>query len=183
MGQVIETKPQTSRRLFSLAIIAYLLVTVGVLVFTLRVFVMGLAVGLEMIFIFPIAVAMRMRSRWPDVRVEEFALLVVLVAFVWGGSAYVIWYNYDRGMHIEHAQNLKFEAFRHELRKDPAFRNVTAEYVRWMSRYSLKGTVASQADWDRLKALADRFGFGSWIEDVAIASRRRAGPQADPRTW
>jgi len=159
-----------ARTAFSLGIVAYTVAWIGALVFASRVFGIGGAIGLSLILVIPFLVAVRMRRRWPAVRGREYAFLLVLLCFVFGGSAFTVWRWYDSCMDLQHARDVRFEELARVAHAEPAFRDVEFSFTSYKGRYVIRGTVASQADLERFLALCDRYDFRFYAKDVAAVS-------------
>src|SRR5271157_3121192 len=77
-------------RLFSAAIVAYLVVWAAGFVFVSRVFGLYGALALALVPILPLVIAVRLRRRWPSVRVREFASLAALLVVASGSVVGVV---------------------------------------------------------------------------------------------
>jgi len=62
--------------------------------------------------------------RWSALQGRDFTLLLVLLAFVFGGGVYTVWYWYDVGMASEHASDVRFAELTRIAHEDPAFQNI-----------------------------------------------------------
>ncbi len=167
------TERSTEKKAFSLGIATYALAWAGVLVFLHRVFGMDVAaIILSLVLVVPLVVAVQMRRRWPEVRKHELAYLLILMAFVLGGSVYTIHYWADIGLHNKHTSYLRFQELTVNAQKDPAFNDVefsASEFKVDWDIFQIRGTVASQADLERLKSLCDQYGFSSYAKDVVVS--------------
>jgi hypothetical protein len=162
----------TPRRALSFGIIAYLAVWAGAVVFAYHVFGSGLVIGLSLILVLPFAVAARVCFQRQSIRKRDFVFLSIVTALAIGGSIYVVGYWYDKDMDRVHAADVRFELFTRLAREYPEFHKV--EFSRGTTitkdRYQIRGTVASEADLDRLQSLRDRFDLSSsacW-QDVTV---------------
>jgi hypothetical protein len=160
----------TGKKAFLFGIASYIIAWVGILVFGFRVFGIGAAIGLSLFLIFPFVVAVRMYHRWPTVRRTEFALLLVLLFSVFGGSAFTVWRWYDSCMDLQHARDLRFDELAQEAHAVPAFRGVEFSSTNYKGRYVIRGTVATQADLERFLALCDRYDFRFYAKGVTAVS-------------
>jgi hypothetical protein len=166
------TSSATGRRVFSLAVAAYVVLSSAALCFLFQTFGCDYkTIVLLLILAVPWIVALRMRRRWQATQGREFAFLAVLMLFVLGGSGYAVWYWFDNDFHRLYAEDVRFSKLTREVRADAAFRNVRLSATRFkvnVSLYSITGTVASQSDLDRLKLLAERYGFLSCMDEVKL---------------
>ena len=159
----------TKKPFFVLGIGAYVAVCAGILLFTFRVFGGNGTAGLSLILVFPFIVAVRMLLRWDRVRASELSLLCVLLLCVSAGSAFIIWRWYDSHEDRQHAEDLRFDDFASAARTDPAFRDVAFLVDNHNKcRYWIRGSVASQADCDRLQSLRDRNGFPGCMTEITV---------------
>jgi hypothetical protein len=146
-------------RLFSLAILAYLIAWAAGFAFVSRVFGLDDAMFLSLIPVFPLIVAIRLRRRWPAVRGTELILLLLLLTIASGGGVFVVRDWFDKGMDHRHAEDVQWAEFGVILRKDPAFKNVEIKKSLRKNIYWVDGVVATEADLDRLQSLATRCGI------------------------
>lgn len=163
----------TARKAFSRVLAVYALAWAGIFVFVHRMFGIDTAtIILLSVIAAPFVVALRMRSRWPEVRKHEFAYLLILMVFVLGGSVYTIYYWTDIGLHNKHASYLRFQELTVNAQKDPAFNDVefsASEFKVTWDIFQIRGTVVSQADLERLKSLCDQYGFSLHEDDVVVS--------------
>ena len=173
----------TARRVFSLAIFAYLVVWVVVFVFLSRVFGNGDAILLSLAFVPPLVIALRMLRRWPLVRRRELAYLSALVIFISGASVYVVRYWSEIGMDRGHEAYEEFVEFRRLLARDPAFRNVELSYYENLKcPYWMRGSVTSDADADRLRSIADQ--CRAYIaEEIDVTDGKGPASARSVRKW
>jgi len=162
------TKTPTAKKAFSLGTAVYAVVWLCVFIFASQVFGMGPAAGLSLVLAFPLLVAVRMLLRWSAARGRDFALLLVLLAFVFGGGVYTVWYWYDVGMDSEHASDVRFAELTRIAHEDPAFQNVEFSIADYKGRYVITGRVASRADFERFQTLCDQYEFQSFAKAVAV---------------
>lgn len=161
-----------ARRVFSVAMVVYLIIWVVVFAFVYRVFGSGFAIALSVILALPIAIALRMFRRWHFLRRREFVFLFALLIVVFGTISGLIWNWYDTGMDRRHVKEMEFVEFGHRLQKDPAFRNI--ELLVSPKEFWMRGTVASSSDLNRLKSLAAQ-GHISWdMEEVKVVGGGRS---------
>jgi len=157
----------SARRVFTLAIAAYLVAWALGFAFATRVFGPGAAAFLSVILAFPFALALRMRSRWRNLRAREFAFLFTLLLVAVAGVGRVVWDWYDTGWDRERAQDVEFVEFARLVHDDPAFRGIEVpESPKWLG---MRGTVASDADLDRLRSLVARSSIRWTMEEVQVA--------------
>ncbi len=158
---------RTSARLFSLAILGYLVAWAAGFAFISRVFGLEGAMLLSLIPVFPLIVAIRLRRRWPAVRGTDLVRLFLLLAIASGAEVFVVRDWIDKGMDRQHAEDLMWAEFGVALRRDPAFKNVEIKKSLRKDIYWVSGTVDTEADLERLRSLATRCG---------ISRRRLDGP-------
>jgi hypothetical protein len=151
-----------AKQLFSMAIAAYGVLCLAVVIFAYRVFGTALAIGSLLMLCLPIAVSLRLLSRWHLQRARDFLLLLVLLVVDLGGVGYLVWRDYEVGMDERHAQELKAYDFIQAVSNDPAFRNVEAALGRKQVLF-IDGRVASQADLVRLKSLRERYNVPAFV--------------------
>jgi hypothetical protein len=151
----IANAPSTRRNIFSLAIIMYLIIFAAVFLFVSNVFGPGEAILLSLIPLFPLIVAIRMRTRWLSLKYRETVYLGILLIITFCAVPGLIWYWYDLGMDRFYAEHLERARFVDLLHKDPAFRNLVLVERKgcW-----LEGEVPTAADLVRLQALVDNNG-------------------------
>jgi hypothetical protein len=159
-------------KLFSLAILVYLLIWAAGFVFVSRVFGIGNTTILFLIPALPFVVGLRMRRRWPAVRTREFAFLTLLLIVASGGVIGVVKNWYENGMDRYHADDVKWAEFGRALRKDTTFQDLAIHLTR-KHGYWVSGTVASEADLGRLNSLAIRCGItppldGPFVSSVSV---------------
>jgi hypothetical protein len=156
------------RRLMTVAPLVYLAISMAGCAFISNVFGLSGALALSLVLMPPLVVAVRLRRRWPGVRGRELAFLALLLAISCGGVAYVVRDWYETGMDRYHAEDERWAEFERLLRRDPALRDVRINLTDRYHIYWASGTVASEAELDRLKSLASRCGI----------DRRLDGPYA-----
>jgi hypothetical protein len=176
MTSSTSTEGSLAKKVFSLAIAAYAATWAGAFVFAFRVFGMGAAMLLSWMLVLPFLIAVRMRRRWTAVRRREIVrLLVLLVLVSGGGSAFVIWHCYDLGMHNTYRAEVKFGELVRIVGEDPAFRNIELKRIPFKSFHpisQIQGTVASQADLERIRLLCDQYGFPLRPSDVSVIGHK-----------
>ena len=159
-------------KLFSLAMIVYIIMWAAGFVFVAQVFGIGGTTILSLIPALPFVVGLKMRRRWPAVRRREFAFLALLLIVATGGVIGVVGKWYETGMDRYHADDVKWAEFGRALRKDAAFQDFEIHLSR-KHGYWVSGTVASEADIGRLNSLAIRCGItppldGPFVSSVSI---------------
>jgi hypothetical protein len=162
----------SAAKLFSLAILVYLLIWAVGFVFVSRVFGIGITTLLFLIPVLPLVDGLRMRRRWPVVRAREFAFLALLLIVASGCVIGVVKNWYETGMDRRHAEDVKWAEFGRALRQDTAFQDLEIHSSR-KHTYWVSGTVASEADVRRLNWLAIGCGItppldGPFVSDVSI---------------
>jgi len=165
------------RRALSLGIVAYLILWTAAIVLVSRVFGLGSAIGLSLILVLPLAVAVRMRRQWRAVQGRDFALLLLLLAVVLGGIAYVVWDWRGAGEDRQRVRDFQFAQLAGLVRKDPAFHDVEFSVTEDNERYQICGTVASPSDLERLESLGSRFGFLPSMQEIKVASIPKQTPK------
>jgi hypothetical protein len=144
------------------------------------VFGVSSAVVLSLLFAPTLAVSMRLFFRWPDVRGRELLFLAVLFSVTVGGAVFVVCDWYSTGMDRLHTEDLKWASFERLLRLDPAFQDVKVNLTDAKHIYWASGTVASDAELDRLKFLASHCGIeggridGPYQDSVSLTVRASA---------
>jgi hypothetical protein len=144
-----------------------------------RVFGVGGAVALSLLLAPALVIAVRLWRRWPAVHVRELAFLAVLFCVASGGIVFVVRDWYAKGMDELHAEDMKWTEFQRLLRRDRTFQDVKINLNR-KHFYWASGTVASEADLDRLKSLASRCGIegridGPFVHSVSLTVRAPPG--------
>jgi hypothetical protein len=145
-----------------------------------RTFGLSNALAVSLLLIPPLVIAVRLCLRWPDVRGRELAFLAILFSVASGGTLFVVWDSYATGMDRYHAEDVKWTEFERLIRRDPALRDVRVNMTGWKHVYWASGTVASEADLDRLKSLASRCGIGRRLDgpfahSVSLTVRTQVG--------
>lgn len=119
-------------------------------------------------------VAFRLRTRLPTVRGHEIGFLVILSLFATGAAIFVVRDWYDRGLHHAHAEDVQWSQLENFMRRDSAFQNVKIRLTDRKHIYYVEGTVNSNADLERLLALAYRCGIkrkrldGPFVHSVSL---------------
>jgi len=111
---------------------------------------------------------------------REFAFLAVAFCVASGGIVLVVRDWYAKGMDERHAEDVKWAEFERLVRRDAAFQDVKINLTRRKHIYWASGTVASEADLDRLKSLASRCGIernidGPFAHSVSVTVRAPPG--------
>jgi hypothetical protein len=170
-----QLRSATKRTLIALAVLVCVAPSVVGFVFVASDFGLRAASGLFLLFLLPpLVIAIRLRWRWPTVRGREVAYLAVLFCVAVGAMVFVVRGWYDTGMDQRHAEDVRWAEFGRLMRRDPAFRNVEITLTHRKHIYYVEGTVASQADLDRLKSLALSCGIkrerldGPYTNSVSI---------------
>jgi hypothetical protein len=157
----------TIRNLFSTAIAAYLALWAVVFIAVFRTFGISQAVALSLLFAVPFFIAVRLRLRQSPIREVEIVYLLLVLVLVLGGAAYTAWHWHDVGLDREHAQALKFAELTRLIRDNPAFGNVEL-FPEGKHGPEVRGTVASQTDYDRLKSLVKQYEFPFYDSDIKL---------------
>ena len=164
----------TRQRLFFLAIAVYLALGIAQFIFLSCTFGNGGAVFISLILAVPLPVAVRLCFRRSSVRGSEVVYLTLLTVFVLGTSGGLIRWSYHNGGDRAHAQDVRFAELTRLVREDPAFGNIEL-FPGGKYGPEVYGTVASQADRDRLESLVKRHGFALDGVDVAGGSAKYGG--------
>jgi hypothetical protein len=184
MNDTKSNASQASRKLFSLVLLAYLTLSLAGFAFVWRVFGLAAANCLSLIQVLPLIAGIRMRRRWQSLRQREFAYLVTLLVVAVGAVVGLVWAWYAAGLDRQHSSDMELAEFNRLLHKDPAFRDVELEVSprRWVfsgaQMLSIRGTVASQADLDRLKSLAAQYHI-QWRDEVDKVEVNNGTRQSD----
>ena len=140
------------------------------------------AAALLLLFLLPpLVVALRLRRRWPTVGKREVVYLAVLTCVAFGAIIFVVRDWYDKGIDHDHAVAVQWSRFERLIRRDPAFRDVQVKVTARKRIYYVEGTVASEADVDRLKSLALNCGIervrldGPYMHSISLRVLSRGG--------
>jgi hypothetical protein len=120
-----------------------------------------------------------MRFNWNATRPREFAFLATLLIVVLAGGIFTASNWYAKCKHLGHATDVRFSELGKTVRQDPAFSHVEfhAPNSGYKDSYHIRGTVASETDLDRLKALSKQYGFADVIEVKVGDGQKRANEQ------
>ena len=119
----------------------------------------------------PIGDAARISFRWQQTSRSQLIRLAVLVFVTILALGFSIPHWYDLGAHDTHLAHLEVVEIGQLLRADPTFQNVTiTENTSKGYPYSLVGSVSSEADRLRVKALADSSKHVRWGFEVRTYS-------------
>ncbi len=152
----------------------WLVVPIASFVYVSGTFGMGPAIALSVMLALPVValarMVWRMVGRGPAVRVREYVFLAILVACVLFFWVFVVQGAYANGAHLIHAEDVRWSTFERRFSQDPAFRfihihELTPKNIHWAS-----GTVATEADLARLKALAVECGIEGGIDGPKVDS-------------
>ena len=150
MNAVTQTSSPAIRKALSIAIGVYLIIWTAAFVVVSLTCEMGLAIIILILFVLPFVNALLMRYRRRAVRKTHLAVFVILVILVYcaGIAAVLGWYGEHR----------EFIEFRRLLSRVPAFRNIELSYDERLkgTPHWMRGMVASDADLDRLRSVADQ---------------------------
>jgi hypothetical protein len=180
MNDKTANASSATRIVFSLVLLAYVLLWLAGFAFVSGVFGLVPAIGVSLILLFPFIAGVRMRSNWQSLRGREFVFLFTLSIFVFGAVGGVVWNWYATGMDRRHSEDVECAEFGRLLRKDPAFRNVKL-FVSGKHIFWIRGTVASKADLDRLRSLAAQTPL-DWNEEVQLTSAPEQAEQVPGRS-
>jgi hypothetical protein len=141
----------------------WLVVPIASWVYISGIFGMVVATVLSVLLALPLVVLARMvwRMVWrgPAVRAREYVFLAILVACVLSLWVFLVQGAFANGAHHRYAEDVRWSTFERRCSQDPAFRfiqvhELTPKNIHWAS-----GTVATEADLARLKALAAECGI------------------------
>jgi hypothetical protein len=164
-----------ARRALLLANVVYLIVWAGAAVFTYRVFGGGPVVFLSLMLVLPYIMAVHAWFRRKVVRGRDLGYLSAVAILALGTAAVAIWKGYDEGTDRQHSKDLQFAELARALQSDPAFQNVDFSITHLKGRYRIHGSVASQADLERLKSVAGHYDFLFYMRDVTVAGTSKRG--------
>lgn len=168
-------KANFSARLFSLAIVVYVVAWAVGFLFVAKDFGLQGAIALSSLPMILLLVSFRMRLRWDRVNAFDFFPLGFIALFVGFGVWTLIQSWYSAGYHLRpegwvlyhppSQEDLDWKAFGLAFAKDPAFRGLNMQHFRGV--YWLSGSLKNEAELDRLLELAKLHG---------IKDRRLDGP-------
>lgn len=149
------------------AIILNALVLFGTAVFARAQLGWEYMVGMSIVLAFPLAVAVGLLRRSPEVQRREVVYLVALTVGA-GGSAVAITANaYRTGADRHHAQLKEYTRLLRTLREDHAFDGVEL-YKSPKDIFWMRGSVATDADFSRLRSLAATCRHIRWGTRVKV---------------
>ena len=171
----IQRKTTLAARLFSVAIVVYLVVCVAGFIFLATVFRLIPVLILSLISALPLIGGLRLRRRWNSVKVSEIGLLVVLLAIATGGEIMVVKQWYKEGDHLAPSEEARiWKEFKQQVHREPGLQNIE---IRKLKEYFVSGKVESEADFQRLISLATKCGIAGesysdyWRKYVSITNR------------
>ena len=169
-GQSKVTKIE--RIAFFMAMIVYLIGCIAEFIFLTQQFGLKPAFVLSLISALPLAIAFYMWHRWNSIRKTSFDWLSLALVVTVAATAWTCTENIKRSYNhnVHHGAQWTFfrprdpgevswEKFGQELRKDPAFQNVKVVLTERKHIHYVSGTLKSESDLDRLKALAQKCGI------------------------
>jgi hypothetical protein len=171
-GLMLRIRFTVRRMWIATAIVAGLALFVAGFVFVSFVFGLPGASALSLLLAPPLVIGLRLRRRRPAQSGRELMFLTILVCVALGGAVYVVWDWYATGMDRDHAEDVKWAEFERVIRRDSAFKDVRInlldrKHIHWAS-----GTVAAEADLDRLVSLALQCGIEQRLDGPFVHSRR-----------
>ena len=95
-----------------------------------------------------------------------FTLLTIALVAVGG----IVWNWYDTGMDREHTEDVDYAEFGRLLHSDHAFQNIELLVSR-KHIFLMRGSVATNADRDRLRLLAAQYHI-RWNEEVEVGMKK-----------
>jgi hypothetical protein len=179
------SKSSMTRKFFFLGMILYALAWTVILIVVNQTFGSGVIILLALIFtaplLFTFVTAARMQRQLLCVRRREFVFLTILAVILLCSGGYTVWYFHNLGMDAAHAERMKYEELVRIARSDAAFYHVKfsiAEEKQGGYSCYLNGTVSSQDDLDRLKALGKSVWL-YWDTDGVVVEKN--GKNASPK--
>ena len=154
----------------SLVILVYFIGWAAGCIFLSREFGIKNAIVISMILAIPFALIISMRSRWNSLGVGDWGLLVMVLSVAAVGTKTIVDRWYESGWHYRHGrwtffpppsqESLKWSEFKEEFYKDASFKNLKVHRpTNSKNSYWLEGSLESEADLDRLVALAKKCGI------------------------
>lgn len=139
-------------------------------------FGVGGAAGLSLPFVLPLVIAVRLFRRRRAVSNREIMYLGTALGIAYVASVYAAIHWYGVGFDNRHSEDVQWSRFEGEFRRDPALRHLTVEWNK-KSRYYVVGEVASEADLERLRRLAEQHGVrwpldGPWAYSKSLTVRQ-----------
>lgn len=169
MSKVRTAAPSSGRGVLTLAIIVYFVAWLVIFTFTSCVFGSLSSIKLSIIVVLPLAIAARMRTRWSTMQGRGLSYFFILVIVVFVTVVGVVWNWYSTGMDRYHNEDVEYKRFAYIMRKDPSFCQVNI-YVSRKHVFWLRGTVATDADLARLRALEGQCRFIRWNEELEVST-------------
>jgi hypothetical protein len=162
----------TVRRIWiAAAILPCLALVVAGFVFVSFVFGLPSASALSLLLTPPLVIGVRLSRRWSAVTVRDLTFLTIVLSVALGGAAFVVWDWYATGMDRDHAEDVKWTEFERVIRRDSAFKDVRINLQDRKHFHWASGTVASEADLDRLVSLASQCGIEQRLDGPFVHSR------------
>lgn len=131
----------------------------GTFAFVSHEFGTGSAAFLSLIIALPTVIAVRFCRRWFSVTKFDLVFLALLFCVATGSIIFVVRAWYDNGLHRAHAEDVKWNKFENQLRRDPAFRGITVHKTIRYDIHWASGSVNSEADLARVRMLAAECGI------------------------
>ena len=173
MSATTPVNSSAMQRILLLGIAICLVLSVAGIIFASRVFTVGFTIGCSIVLFFPFVIAVQVLCEPSIVKGNKLVIACILFIFVCALGLCICAANV-------HAHYIWFAVLTHHVHSDPAFDNVELSVERFSSKDALHafGVVASQSDYDRLKALSIQYGF-PWIMDKirVVRSSKSASSQ------
>lgn len=177
-----QPKSTIAARLFSLAIMVYIVTWAVELIFIAKVFGVHRAMLLSLIPMIPLLAAVRMQLRWQRVNALDFVPLGLVVFVACFGVYAIVQSWYVAGYHQRadgwalnqppSQEDFDWEEFVRAFAKDPSFRGLRIKHFR--GTYWLSGSLNTESDLERLIELAnkhrikDRRLDGPYVHSISI---------------
>jgi hypothetical protein len=153
-----------------MAIIAYLIGWGVEFVYITRVFGLKNAIAISFLSVLPFILSVHMRFRRTSLNAGDWGLLIMVLAVITLATMVFVDRWYESGWHYRPGQwtfftppsqeDLNWDEFKKAIRKDPSFKNIKTFHPRGSrGDYWLEGSLESEADLERLIALAKKCGI------------------------
>lgn len=136
--------------------------------------------GIGILLAVPVGVSIWRRSHPGGNERREVGYIVVLTALTIALSVIVVRAWFEAGMDVRHSEDIRSAELKEVIRRDPAFRDVEL-FVSGKHLFWFRGRVSSEADVQRLRALAARYDLhvGQKLDVRGPAKREEADKRAD----
>lgn len=151
-------------RILVVMALVWLVVPIASFVYVSGHFGMVPAIGWSVVLALPLVALARMVRGRPAVRVREYVYLAILCACVLSLWVFVVQGAFANGAHHRYAEDVRWRTFERRCSQDPAFRFIQIHKTARKNIHWASGTVATEADLDRLKGLAVECGIEGGID-------------------